>query len=51
MAILSDLEGVRAVEVRASGKGWLVYTDLPASAFEAFKVEGLHAPFHIQLLP
>jgi hypothetical protein len=49
--VLSDLEGVRAVEVRANGKGWLVRTDLPARAFQAFKAVGLRAPVHIQSLP
>ena len=49
--VISDLEGVRAVEVRANGKGWLVRTDLPARAFQAFKAVGLRAPVHIQSLP
>jgi transposase len=49
--VLSDLEGVRAVELRANGKRWLVRTDLPARAFQAFKAVGLRAPVHIQPLP
>jgi hypothetical protein len=48
--ILSDLAGVRAMEVRANGKGWLVRSDLPARAFHAFKAVGLRAPVHIQAL-
>ena len=49
--ILNDLEGVRAVELRSNGKRWLVRTELPANAFEAFKAVGLRAPVHIQSLP
>jgi len=49
--ILNDLEGVRAMEVRANGKGWLVRSDLPAKAFQAFQAVGLRAPVHIQPLP
>ena len=48
--VLSDLEGVRAMEVRANGKGWLVRSDLPARAFQAFKAVALRAPVHIQPL-
>ena len=49
--VLSDLEGVRAVELKSNGKRWLVRAELPASAFEAFKAVGLRAPVHIQSLP
>jgi transposase len=49
--ILNDLEGVRAVELKSNGKRWLVRTELPANAFEAFKAVGLRAPVHIQSLP
>jgi len=49
--ILNDLEGVRAVELKNGGKRWLVRTELPANAFEAFKAVGLRAPVHIQSLP
>jgi hypothetical protein len=49
--ILHDLEGVRAVELKSDGKRWLVRTELPPSAFEAFKAVGLRAPTHIQSLP
>jgi len=48
--ILNDLEGVRAVELKSNGKRWLVRTELPANAFEAFKAVGLRAPVHIQAL-
>ncbi len=49
--VLTDLEGVRAVEMKANGKRWLVRTELPARAFEAFKAVDLRAPVHIQSLP
>jgi len=48
--ILNDLEGVRAVELKNGGQRWLVRTELPANAFEAFKAVGLRAPVHIQAL-
>jgi len=48
--ILSDLEGVRAVELKSNGKSWLVRSELPPRAFQAFKAVGLRAPVHVQLL-
>jgi transposase len=48
--VLSDLEGVRVVELRSNGRRWLVRTELPARAFEAFQAVGLRAPVHIQSL-
>ena len=48
--VLSDLEEVRAVELKANGKSWLVRTELPEKAFQAFKAVGLRPPVHVQTL-
>jgi len=47
---LIDLDHVRAVEIKANGKSWLVRTELPARAFQAFKDVGLRPPAHVQPL-
>ena len=49
--ILSDLEQVRAVELRGNGKSWLIRTELPGTAFQAFRAVGLRPPVHVQPLP
>ncbi len=49
--LLNDLEGVRAVELKANGKSWLVRTELPEKAFHAFKAVGLRPPVRVQSLP
>ena len=48
--VLSDLEEVRAVELKANGKSWLVRTELPEKAFQTFKVVGVRPPVHVQPL-
>jgi len=48
--VLSDLEGVRVVELKANSKRWLVRTELRARAFQAFKAVGLRPPAHVQPL-
>jgi transposase len=48
--VLADLEAVRAVQLKANGKSWLVRTQLPAKAFAAFKAVGLRPPVHVQPL-
>ncbi len=48
--VLSDLNQVRAVQLKANGKSWLVRTELPAKAFQAFKAVGLRSPIHVQPL-
>ncbi|MDP2952490.1 MAG: IS1634 family transposase, partial [Chloroflexota bacterium] len=45
---LGDLEGVRAIQLKSNGKSWLVRTDLPPKAFQAFKAVGLRPPSHVQ---
>jgi len=47
---LIDLNQVRAVQLKANGKSWLVRTELPAKAFQAFKAVGLRPPVHVQPL-
>ena len=49
--VLADLEAVRAVQLKANGKSWLVRTELPARAFAAFKAVGLRPPAHVQPIP
>jgi len=46
--VLADLRTVRAVQLKANGKSWLVRTELPAKAFAAFKTAGLRPPVHVQ---
>ena len=46
--ILAELRMVRAVQLKANGKSWLVRTELPAKAFAAFKAVGLRPPVHVQ---
>jgi hypothetical protein len=48
--VISDLEGVRAVELKANGRSWLVRTELPEKAFQAFKAVGIRPPVHVQPL-
>ena len=48
--ILRDLEGVKAVQLKANGNNWLVRTELPGNAFSAFKAVGLRPPPHVQTL-
>lgn len=50
-SVLSDLEGIRVVQLKANGKSWLVRTELPGAAYKAFKAVGLRPPTHVQLLP
>lgn len=47
---LSDIAKVRAIEIKANGKSWLVRTELPAGASQAFKAVGLRPPAHVQPL-
>jgi transposase len=46
--VLADLEAVRAVQLQANGKNWLVRTELPVKAYAAFKAVCLRPPVHIQ---
>ena len=49
--VLADLRTVRAVQLKANGKSWLLRTELPAKAFAAFKAAGLRPPVHVQPIP
>ena len=49
--VLADLRVVRAVQLKANGKSWLVRTELPAKAFAAFNAVGLRPPVHVQPIP
>jgi transposase len=49
--VLADLRTVRAVQLKANGKSWLVRTELPAKAFAAFKAVGLRPPVHVHPIP
>jgi transposase len=47
---LIDLNKVRAIELNAKGKSWLVRTEMPPRASQAFKAVGLRPPPLVQSL-
>ena len=48
--ILSDLEEVRAVQLKANGKSWLIHNELPRAASQLFKAVGLRTHAYVQLV-
>jgi len=48
--ILSDLDKVRAVEIKANNKSWLVRTELAGKAMLAFQAVGLRPPPMVESL-
>jgi len=48
--VLKDLEQVKAVRVELDGQAFLLRTELPGRAYEAFQAVGVRPPPRLQLL-